>query len=100
RTTPVPTPRFRQPAISHFCRFPLENRTPMRRARLLFLLLLSPLAALQAQTAPPDRPSASPQQQSALATPRPNQSVPPGTAPPPVPTPAGPPLPGEDTGGS
>jgi S1-C subfamily serine protease len=72
----------------------------MRRARLLFLLLLSPLAAVQAQTAPPDRPSASPQQQSAPATPRPNQSVPPGTAPPPVPTPAGPPLPGEDTGGS
>jgi S1-C subfamily serine protease len=72
----------------------------MRRARLLFLLLLSPLAALHAQTPPPaqQKPSAAPQQQTVPAPAGPTQSIPPGSAPPPVPPPG--PLPPNGSAGS
>ncbi|MEJ1965850.1 MAG: serine protease [Gammaproteobacteria bacterium] len=68
----------------------------MRRAPLLVLFLLTPLAFVHAQTPPPTqpaKPSASPRQQ---ALPQqqsgPNQPAVPGSAPQPVPLP-GPPLP-------
>jgi pro-apoptotic serine protease NMA111 len=72
----------------------------MRRARLLFLLLLSPLAAIHAQTSPPaqPKPSAAPQQQTMPPPPGPTQSIPPGSAPPPVPAPG--PLPPNGSAGS
>ncbi len=64
----------------------------MRRARLLLLILLTPLATLNAQTAPPpqSKPTASPRQQVVPAPPGPTQPVEPGSIPQPVPPP-GPP---------
>jgi len=64
----------------------------MRRARLLLLLLLSPLVALHAQTSPPaeQKPTAAPQQ-SVPPPSGPSDSIVPGSAPPPVPAPGPPP---------
>ena len=69
----------------------------MRRVPLLLLLLITPLATLNAQTTPPatSKPQAAPQQQAASNPPGPTQQAVPG-APPQMVPPPGPPQ----TGGS